>query len=84
MSGFNQIYYSFSPGIADLEREFPLFKEIVKITITPMISTLSILNYVEIDSEHELLTYGIGIVLMNIGMYFVAPAIVLYKIKKIV
>ena len=84
MSGFNQIYYSFSPGIADLERESPLFKEIVKITITPMISTLSILNYVEIDSEHELLTYGVGIILMNIGMYFVAPVIVLHKIKKLV
>ena len=82
MSGFNQFYYSFSPVIADMERENPIFKEFVKISITPMLSTLSILNYVEIDSEEEMLSYGIGIILMNIGMYFAAPAIIIYKIRK--
>ncbi len=82
MSGFNQIYYSFSPAIADLERENPIFKEIVRVAITPMLSTLSILNFVEINSEAEMLSYGIGIVLMNVGMYFVAPAIIIYKIRK--
>ncbi len=82
MSGFNQFYYSFSPMIADLERESPIFKEIVKISITPMLSTLSILNFVEINSEAEMISYGIGIVLMNVGMYFVAPAMIVYKIRK--
>jgi len=82
MAGFNQFYYSFSPTIADLEREHPVFKEVVKLSITPMLSTLSILNYAEIDSEEEILSYGIGILLMNIGMYFAAPAIIIYKIKK--
>ena len=82
MSGFNQFYYSFSPTIADLERESPIFKEIVKISITPMLSTLSILNFVEINSEAEMLSYGIGIVLMNVGIYFAAPAIIIYKIRK--
>ena len=82
MAGFNQLYYSFSPTIADLEREYPVFKEIVKLSITPMLSTLSILNYAEIDSEQEIISYGIGIILLNIGMYFVAPTIIIYKIKK--
>jgi len=82
MSGFNQFYYSFSPVIADMERENPLFKEFVKLSITPMLSTLSILNYAEIDSEEEMLSYGIGIILMNIGMYFAAPALIIYKIRK--
>ncbi len=82
MSGFNQFYYSFSPVIADMERENPLFREFVKLSITPMLSTLSILNYVEIDSETEMLSYGIGIILMNVGMYFTAPAIIIYKIRK--
>ena len=82
MSGFNQFYYSFSPVIADLERESPIFKEIVKLSITPMLSTLSILNFVEINSEAEMLSYGIGIVLMNVGIYFAAPAIIIYKIRK--
>jgi len=83
MSGFNQLYYSFSPAIADLERESPLFKEAVKLTITPMLSTLSILNYAEINSEQEMISYGVGIILMNIGMYFAAPAIIIYKIRKL-
>ena len=83
MSGFNQLYYSFSPTIADLERESPLFKEVVKLTITPMLSTLSILNYAEINSEQEMISYGVGIILMNIGMYFAAPAIIIYKIRKL-
>ncbi len=82
MSGFNQLYYSFSPTIADLERESPIFKELVKALITPMLSTLSILNFVEINSEAEMLSYGIGIVLLNVGMYFGAPAIIIYKIRK--
>jgi peptidyl-prolyl cis-trans isomerase B (cyclophilin B) len=82
MTGFNQLYYSFSPTIADLERENPIFKEIVKIGITPLLSTLSILNYVQIDSEQEMLGYGIAIILMNVGMYFVAPAIIIQRIRK--
>jgi len=82
MSGFNQFYYSFSPIVADMERENPLFKEFVKLSITPMLSTLSILNYVDIDSETEMLSYGIGIIVMNVGMYFAAPVIIIYKIRK--
>jgi len=81
MAGFNQFYYSFSPAIADYERENVVFKEAVKLTITPMLTSLAILNYVDIDSEHEMLGYGIGIILLNIGMYFVAPAVVIFKIR---
>lgn len=81
MAGFNEFYYSFSPAVADLERQNPLFKELVRITITPMLSTLSILNYANVDSEQEVLGYGIGIILLNIGMYFVAPAFIIMKIK---
>ena len=79
---FNEFYYSFSPVIADYERENPVFKETVKIVITPMLSTLSILNYVDMDSEAEALGYGISLILLNVGMYFVAPAIIIYKIRK--
>jgi len=81
MAGFNQFYYSFSPVVADYERESPAFKEAVKIAITPMLTSLAILNYVDIDSEEEMLGYGIGIILLNIGMYFVAPAVIIFKIR---
>jgi peptidyl-prolyl cis-trans isomerase B (cyclophilin B) len=81
MTAFNAAYYSFSPTISDWERQNPTFKEAVKITISPLLSTLSILNYVDIDSEQEILGYGIGIILLNIGMYFVVPAIIIIKLK---
>ena len=84
MAGFNQFYYSFSPAIADYERENPAFKEAVKLTLTPLLSSLTLLQYADIDSESEMLGYGIGIILLNIGMYFVAPAILIMKVKKII
>ena len=81
MAGFNEFYYAFSPAIADLERANPAFRELVKTTIAPMLSTLSILQFAEINSEQEMLGYGIGIILLNIGMYFVVPAMIIVKIK---
>ncbi len=83
MQGFNQFYYSFSPTIADYERQNPVFKEAIKITITPLISSLSILNFVEMDSEFDVLGYGIGLIMLNVGMYFVAPVMVIHRILKI-
>jgi peptidyl-prolyl cis-trans isomerase B (cyclophilin B) len=83
MTGFNQFYYSFSPIIADYERENPAFKEVVKLTLTPLLTSLSLLQYVDIDSESEMLGYGIGIILLNIGIYFVAPAVLIMKVRSL-
>jgi len=77
MTGFNQFYYSFSPVIADYERENPAFKETVKLALTPLLTSLTLLQSADIDSESEMLGYGIGVILLNIGMYFVAPAVLL-------
>ena len=81
MSTFNDIYYSFSPIIADYERENPLFKEAVKLAITPMISSLSIME--NANSESEVLGLGISIIMLNLGMYLGIPAIVIVGIRKI-
>ena len=83
MTGFNQFYYSFSPAVADLERENPAFKETVKLTLTPLLTSLTLLNYVDIDTESEMLGYGIGIIMLNIGMYLIAPAIMIVSVKKL-
>ena len=83
MSSFNQFYYSFSPTIADWERENPIFKEAVKITLTPMISSLSILNHVNIDTEQKMLVYGISLIMLNIGMYASIPVFGIVKIYKV-
>jgi hypothetical protein len=82
MTGFNQLYYSFSPTIADFERESPVFKEAVKLGITPLLSSLSIMEYAESDSE--VLGYGIGVILLNLGMYIAVPAIVILKARKFI
>ena len=82
MTEFNHFYYSFSPAIADYERENAVFKEAVKLTLTPLLTSLTLLQYVDIDSESSMLGYGIGIILLNIGMYFVVPAVLIMKITK--
>ena len=36
----------------------------------------------DIDSESGILEYGIGVILLNIGMYFVVPAVLIMKVRK--
>jgi plastocyanin len=80
MSGFNELYYSFSPTIADMERESPIFKEIVKVGLTPMLSSLSLME--SANSESEVLGLGLSVIMLNIGMYLGVPAIVIIGIRK--
>ena len=78
MGTFNDIYYSFSPTIADMERENPYFKEAVKLAITPMISSLSLMENAE--SESEVLGLGLSVIALNLGMYIGLPAFGIVKV----
>ena len=83
MSGFNELYYTFSPTIADMERENPMFKEVVKLGLTPMLSSLAIME--NADSESEVLGLGLSVIALNLGMYIGLPAfgiLRLYQIRK--
>jgi peptidyl-prolyl cis-trans isomerase B (cyclophilin B) len=80
MSTFNNVYYSFSPIIADYERENPLFKEAVKIAITPLISSLSLME--NANSESEVISLGLSVIMLNLGMYLGVPAMIVIGIKK--
>ena len=80
MGTFNDVYYSFSPTIADMEREHPMFKQAVKIAITPMISSLSLME--NANSESEVLGLGLSVIALNLGMYLGVPAIVIVGIRK--
>src|SRR3989304_4776536 len=82
LSSFNQLYYSFSPTIADWERQNPIFKETVKVVITPLLTSLSILNYVDIDSEAEMIGYGVGVFFFIVEFFFAGPAIIIHKLKR--
>lgn len=81
MSAFNSVYYSFSPTVAGWERQNPALRDAVRIAITPLIMTLSILPHVSMDSEAEALGYGIGVILLNIGIYFAAPALAIMAFR---
>ena len=80
MGMFNDVYYSFSPYIADYERENPVFKELVKVAITPMISSLSVMSYA--DSESEVISLGLSVIALNLGMYLGVPIVIFIGVKK--
>ena len=82
MTGFNQLYYSFSPTIADMERENPMFQQAVRAFITPMVSTLSIMTLADTGSEAEVLGLGISVIALNLGMYIAAPALIGFKVNR--
>ena len=82
MNTFNNVYYSFSPTIADMERESPLFKEVVKLGLTPMLSSLSIMENAE--SESEVLGLGLSVIALNLGMYLAVPVFGIVGIRKII
>lgn len=83
MTNFNQIYYSFSPILADAERDNPALQLMIRSTLTPLFSSLLLLDQLNIDSEIEMLTYGIGIIILNLTLYIIAPILLAYKIRNI-
>jgi hypothetical protein len=80
MSGFNEMYYSFSPYIADMQRENPMLKEAVKLGLTPMLSSLAIME--NANSESEVLGFGLSVIALNLGMYIAAPALIGMKVHQ--
>ena len=82
MNGFNTVYYSFSPEIANMENENSAFREAVRIFITPMVATLSIMTLAQEGSEYQVILFGISTIGLIIGMYVVAPVTVIWKYVK--
>lgn len=80
MGFFNAAYYTFSPQISDIEREIPIFKQMVHMTITPLILTLYLMD--DVESEFDVMFYGIIVIITNIGLYIITPLIGILFIKK--
>ena len=55
-------------------------KEMVKIAIIPMISSLDLME--NANSESEVLSIGISVIALNLAMYIGVPAIIVIGIKK--
>ena len=82
VSGFNTVYYSFSPTISDIQREHLVFKEMTRIILTPLLASLSLLQHIDIETDFEMITYGVSIIILNLAIYVVLPifiAILLHK-----
>lgn len=73
MSVFEPFYYSFSPAVADLERENPVLREATRYAITPMLHSLSLLSLADEGSELQILALGSAVILLNVGLYVAAP-----------
>ncbi len=80
MMGFNQIYYSFSPTISDLERGNPIFADIIKLLITPLLSTLSLITLADLGSELEVIGLGMVVIILNLTLYIIGPALIISKV----
>ena len=74
MSAFSAAYYSFSPYVADLEREHPAFRQAVSVLIAPMLHALSVAALADPNSEASVAVHGIAAVLLAMGLYAGAPA----------
>ena len=84
MSAFNTIYYSFSPAIADLERQNPAVRYMIGGMITPMIYLLSLMDLGTEYEESHVILLGIGVILLNVVVYVVAPIAVVYSTRRYV
>ena len=82
LSGFNQVYYSFSPAVADLERENPALREATRHLITPMLYSISLMALAEDGSEAHAAGLGILVIALNVGMYVAAPAAALWHVGR--
>lgn len=84
MSGFNQVYYSFSPAIADLERESLIFRDMVRTIITPSLYAMGIMTFADSGSEISVLTFGILSLGVIFGIYVAGPLLTIFTINRIV
>ena len=79
MSTFNNVYYSFSPAIADMQRDSPILKEVVKVGLTPMLSSLWQL-WKTLTLNQKYLGFGLSVIALNLGMYIALPAFGIIKV----
>ena len=82
MSAFNSAYYSFSPTVADWERESPELRAAIRAIITPMVASLSIMSAAEPGSELDVAALGALVIALNAGLYVGAPAAIAWRLRR--
>lgn len=80
MNVFNAWYYSFSPYVADFEREQPWFRSVVRISIYPLLGILEVAQLWSSPFEGESRATLTGLVAATmIGGFYLAPFALLFK-----
>ena len=82
MTGFSQVYYSFSPAIADLERENPIFRDMVRMAITPAMYTMNIMTLADPGSEASVLAFGMLSIAAIGGIYVAGPYLTVRAVRQ--
>jgi len=73
LNAFNAVYYSFSPTVADIERNNPFLQESVRVGITPLLAILQVAKLSSVGGG-ELSILASGIVASSfIGAVYLWP-----------
>ena len=80
LSAFNHAYYAFSPAVADLERQSPELRSLVRVASVPMIHALGIVSPAQTDAQFVAL--GALALLAGAGMYAGAPAALVVALRR--
>ena len=84
MAGFNQFYYTFSPVVADLQRNNVVFGDAVRTVITPGIYTLGAIMDMSDSTEESVLVFGMFYIAALIGLYIAGPVFVVFGAKRLI
>lgn len=82
MTEFNNVYYTFSPTVADWERQSPELRSVVRALITPMMTTLSIMSLADTESDTLPVLLGALVIALNMGIYIAAPTASMWYLKR--
>ena len=82
MAGFNQFYYSFSPAVADLERESVVFRDAVRVAIAPALYTLNIMALADQGSDVSVIAFGLLAVAAMAGIYVAGPVLAVRAVSR--
>lgn len=82
MHATNNFYYLFSPTVADWERQNSVFRDAVRILITPSLASFAVLDHNTMDANNELVWYVALMAALNIGGYLGVPFVAAVGIRR--
>lgn len=82
MYATNDFYYLFSPTVADWERQNPMFRDAVKILITPSLVSFAMFDHSTMDTNGDLVWYVVLMAALNIGGYLAVPLVATVFIRR--